>query len=96
MNAGIQGLAADIFKVALVRIDAALERRRASRAGSILQVHDEVLVEVPDGEQRRRSAPLVIDIMHGAAELDVPLEVNVAWGTPGPPPRAERVDRVRR
>ena len=78
MNAGIQGLAADIFKVALVRIDAALEEAHvASRV--VLQVHDEVIVEVPDDE-RDRVGPLVIDIMRGAAELDVPLEVNVAWG----------------
>jgi len=46
MNAGIQGLAADIFKVALVRIDEALVAGRyESRV--ILQVHDEVIVEVP-------------------------------------------------
>jgi DNA polymerase-1 len=78
MNAGIQGLAADIFKVALVRIDAALEQEAvASRL--VLQVHDEVLVEVPDGEHDR-VGPLVIDIMRHAATLDVPLEVNVAWG----------------
>ncbi len=78
MNAGIQGLAADIFKVALVRIDDALERGGiASRL--VLQVHDEVLVEVPEDE-RDDVGPLVIDLMRNAAELDVPLEVNVAWG----------------
>ncbi|CAB4578347.1 MAG: DNA polymerase I [Actinomycetes bacterium] len=78
MNAGIQGLAADIFKVALVRIDAALDDAGvASRL--VLQVHDEVLVEVPEGEQER-VGPLVIDLMRHAADLDVPLEVNVAWG----------------
>jgi DNA polymerase-1 len=78
MNAGIQGLAADIFKVALVRIHAALsESNVASRL--ILQVHDEVLVEVPDAE-REMVGPIVIDIMRHAAELDVPLEVNVSWG----------------
>ena len=78
MNAGIQGLAADIFKVALVRIDAALS---ASDVESrlILQVHDEVLVEVPPSE-RAEIGDLVIEIMRGAAELDVPLEVNVSWG----------------
>jgi len=78
MNAGIQGLAADIFKVALVRIDDALE---AGGYGSrlILQVHDEVLVEVPTAEVDV-VGPLVIDIMKGAASLDVPLEVNVSWG----------------
>ncbi len=79
MNAGIQGLAADIFKVALVRIHAALsESHVASRL--ILQVHDEVLVEVPEAE-RETVGPIVIDIMRQAAQLDVPLEVNVSWGS---------------
>ena len=79
MNAGIQGLAADIFKVALVRVDGALQGEGiASRL--VLQVHDEVLVEVPDDE-RDEVGPLVIDLMRNAADLDVPLEVNVAWGT---------------
>ena len=79
MNAGIQGLAADIFKVALVRIDEALEARGVETR-LVLQVHDEVLVEVPE-EEREVVGPLVVDIMRHAAELDVPLEVNVAWGT---------------
>jgi len=78
MNAGIQGLAADIFKVALVRIDAALSAPGVE-SRLILQVHDEVLVEVPPPE-RDEIGDLVIEIMHGAAELDVPLEVNVSWG----------------
>ena len=79
MNAGIQGLAADIFKVALVRIDAALEEHEVS-SRVVLQVHDEVLVEVPEAE-RDQVGPLVIDIMRDAVHLDVPLEVNVSWGT---------------
>ena len=49
MNAGIQGLAADIFKVALVRLDRALEERGAA-SRLVLQVHDEVILEVPDAE----------------------------------------------
>ena len=78
MNAGIQGLAADIFKVALVRIDAALaDAGLESRL--VLQVHDEVLVEVPAGEHDR-VGPLVVDLMCQAVELNVPLEVNMAWG----------------
>jgi DNA polymerase I len=78
MNAGIQGLAADIFKVALVRVDQALvDAGVASRL--VLQVHDEVLVEVPEAE-REQVGPLVIELMRHAAELNVPLEVNVAWG----------------
>jgi DNA polymerase I len=79
MNAGIQGLAADIFKVALVRIDAALvEGGFDSRL--VLQVHDEVIVEVPDHE-RDLVGRTVVDLMRHAAELDVPLEVNVSWGS---------------
>jgi DNA polymerase-1 len=78
MNAGIQGLAADIFKVAVVRIDEALVGAGLD-SRLILQVHDEVLVEVPDAE-RDEVGRLVVEIMRGAAELDVPLEVNVAWG----------------
>jgi DNA polymerase-1 len=78
MNAGIQGLAADIFKIALVRIDEALEREGlASRL--VLQVHDEVLVEAPV-EEKKRVEPLVLGIMRDAASLAVPLEVNAAWG----------------
>jgi len=78
MNAGIQGLAADIFKVALVRLDRALEDGAyASRI--VLQVHDEVLLEVPDAEQAAVGA-LTVATMRGAAELRVPLEVNVSSG----------------
>jgi DNA polymerase-1 len=78
MNAGIQGLAADIFKVALVRIDEALESGGIASM-LVLQVHDEVIVEVPESE-RNEVGELVVGLMRGAAELDVPLEVNVAWG----------------
>jgi DNA polymerase-1 len=78
MNAGIQGLAADIFKVALVRVDEALESGGFASV-LVLQVHDEVIVEVPESE-RDEVGELVIALMRGAAELDVPLEVNVAWG----------------
>ena len=78
MNAGIQGLAADIFKVALVRIDDALEKGNfASRL--VLQVHDEVIVEAPTSEKEEVNE-LVLNIMRYATELKVPLEVNSAWG----------------
>jgi DNA polymerase-1 len=77
MNAGIQGLAADIFKVALVRLDGALDAGGlASRL--VLQVHDEVIVEVPPDEEKAAAAA-VEDAMSGAAELRVPLTINVAW-----------------
>jgi DNA polymerase-1 len=78
MNAGIQGLAADIFKIALVRIDAALESSSLT-ARLVLQVHDEVIVESPTAE-KDAVAELVLGIMRGAASLAVPLEVNAAWG----------------
>ncbi|HEX4819409.1 MAG TPA: DNA polymerase I [Acidimicrobiales bacterium] len=79
MNAGIQGLAADIFKVALVRLDAALtDQELASRI--VLQVHDEVLLEVPPDEHDV-ATELTSTVMAGAAELRVPLAVNLAFGT---------------
>jgi DNA polymerase-1 len=78
MNAAIQGLAADIFKIALVRIDQALVKAKV-QSRVVLQVHDEVIVEVPD-EEKDVVGPLVLGIMKGAAELIVPLEVNAAWG----------------
>jgi DNA polymerase-1 len=78
MNAAIQGLAADIFKIALVRIDAMLTEKQF-RSRVVLQVHDEVIVEVPDDE-REVVGPLILDIMKGAANLSVPFEVNAAWG----------------
>ena len=78
MNAGIQGLAADIFKVALVELDRKLlDGGFVSKV--ILQVHDEVIVEVrPD--ERDAVGALTIDTLRGACRLDVPLEVNVSWG----------------
>ena len=54
-------------------------RSAASASRLVLQVHDEVLVEVPE-EEREVVGPLVVDLMRHAADLDVPLEVNVAWG----------------
>jgi len=78
MNAAIQGLAADIFKVALVRVDQALAQGGYT-SRLVLQVHDEVVVEVAHGE-RDMVGPMVIDLMRQAATLSVPLEVNVAWG----------------
>jgi DNA polymerase-1 len=78
MNAGIQGLAADIFKVALVRLDRALEDQGA-QSRIILQVHDEVILEVPPAEHDL-AAELVPQIMGDAFELDVPLAVNLSFG----------------
>jgi DNA polymerase-1 len=78
MNAGIQGLAADIFKVALVRLDNALEER-GYRSRLVLQVHDEVILEVPPDETDV-VGELTTSSMRSACELSVPLEVNICWG----------------
>ncbi len=78
MNAGIQGLAADIFKVALVRLHRSLtDGGYTSRL--ILQVHDEVILEVPPSE-REIMTSVVLDDMRGAFDLRVPLEVNLSFG----------------
>jgi len=78
MNAGIQGLAADVFKVALIRID---ERLQADRFASrlVLQVHDEVILEVPPAELADVEA-MVRAEMTGAYDLRVELAVEVATG----------------
>ncbi len=78
MNAGIQGLAADIFKVALVRLDQALEERGLS-SRIVLQVHDEILVEAVAGEEDEALA-LTVETMEHAFELRVPMTVHVAVG----------------
>jgi DNA polymerase-1 len=78
MNAGIQGLAADVFKSALVRLDRRL-RAEGLEARLILQVHDEVLVETPPDEQARVGA-IIVDALTNAANLSVPLEVSLHWG----------------
>ncbi len=78
MNAGIQGLAADVFKSALVRLDHALADAGLD-ARLVLQVHDEVLVEAP-GDERESVARIVRESLEHAAALSVPLEVSLAWG----------------
>jgi DNA polymerase-1 len=78
MNAGIQGLAADIFKVALVRLDSALDARGLS-SRIVLQVHDEILVEVVAAE-REEVLALTVETMEHAFELRVPMAVHVAIG----------------
>ena len=78
MNAGIQGLAADIFKVALVRLDRALDEA-AVESRLILQVHDEVILEVRPDELDEITA-VVLAAMSGAFALRVPLEVNLSVG----------------
>jgi len=79
MNAGIQGLAADIFKAALVNLDRALEEAHFT-SNIVLQVHDEILIEATASEHDAVHA-LTLEAMNDAYPLAVPLEVNIAWGS---------------
>jgi DNA polymerase-1 len=78
LNAPIQGSAADIIKVAMLRIDRALRDERL-RSRMLLQVHDELVFEVATGELEQLDA-LVRREMGAAADLRVPLEVSVGLG----------------
>jgi DNA polymerase-1 len=76
-NSPLQGSAADLIKVAMVRIAAAL--RTGPRARLLLQVHDELVVESP-AEEAEDIVRLVRREMEGAAQLSVPLVVDVGIG----------------
>ena len=78
MNAPIQGTAADIMKLAMLRVDKALKREGLD-AKIVMQVHDELVVEVHDS-QIDRCKEIVRSEMEGAAELSVPLTVDVTVG----------------
>ncbi|WP_296152465.1 MULTISPECIES: DNA polymerase I [unclassified Pseudonocardia] len=78
LNAPIQGSAADIIKVAMLRVHAALQAE-GLRSRMLLQVHDELVLEVADGERDAVDA-LVRREMAAAHELSVPLEVSVGYG----------------
>ena len=75
INMPIQGTAADIIKLAMIRMADRL-RREGFRARMLLQVHDELLFEVPRDEVARL-APVVRETMEGALPLDVPLTVDL-------------------
>ena len=78
LNAPIQGSAADIIKVAMLRVDAAV-RQGPLRSRMLLQVHDELVFEVAPGEQEALIA-LVRREMGGAHQLSVPLDVSIGVG----------------
>ena len=79
VNTPIQGSAADLIKIAMIRIDAAL-RKKQRKAAMLLSVHDELVFEVPPDELEPVKE-LIRSIMEGVWELEVPLKVNMAWGT---------------
>ena len=78
INMPIQGTAADIIKIAMIRLDERL-REGGFRARPLLQVHDELLLEVPRDEVDRL-IPVLRSTMESALALDVPLTVDVKVG----------------
>ncbi|MBH5318485.1 DNA polymerase I [Paenibacillus sp. GSMTC-2017] len=78
MNTPIQGTAADIIKLAMVQMDEAL-RTRGLKSRMLLQVHDELVFEVPADELELMKT-LVPEVMSGALKLDVPLKADVSFG----------------
>jgi DNA polymerase-1 len=77
-NAPVQGSAADVFKLAMIQLDAALEGA-GSGARMLLTVHDELVLEVPVDE-REATERLVREVMEHVTELRVPLVVDVGFG----------------
>lgn len=77
-NTPLQGSAADLIKIAMVRIHRALPAA-GLQARMVLQVHDELVIEAP-ADEAERAAAVVREHMEGAAKLSVPLEVTVGIG----------------
>ena len=78
MNTPVQGTAADIIKLAMVRIDRAL-REAGMKSRLILQVHDELILECPP-EEAEKAGEMLREAMEGAAALQVPLVADVHRG----------------
>ncbi|WP_440118362.1 DNA polymerase I [Paenibacillus sp. QZ-Y1] len=78
MNTPIQGTAADIIKLAMVQMDEAL-RERELKSRMLLQVHDELVFEVP-ADELELMKELVPSVMEKALELSVPLKAEVSYG----------------
>jgi DNA polymerase-1 len=78
MNTPVQGTAADIIKLAMVRVDEAL-RRENLQSRLILQVHDELLLECPPDEVAT-AARILQEAMEGVISLSVPLSAEVHQG----------------
>ena len=78
INAPMQGTAADLIKLAMIAVHRWLEEKKAGTQ-MIMQVHDELVLEVPDGELILIKQQLP-QLMCGVAGLDVPLEVDLGAG----------------
>jgi len=79
INAPMQGTAADIIKIAMIKVDKWLQTSQAG-ARLVMQVHDELVLEVEE-KQRAMVSDAVVKHMSAAASLDVPLVVDVGFGT---------------
>ncbi|MBY9080323.1 DNA polymerase I [Paenibacillus sp. HN-1] len=79
MNTPIQGTAADIIKLAMIHMDRALSER-GLKSRMLLQVHDELVFEVPEDELEIMKT-LVPEVMEGALKLSVPLKAEVSYGS---------------
>ena len=78
INAPVQGTAADIMKIAMINMHKAIKTEK-SEAKLILQVHDELILDTPKDEIDK-IVSLITDSMMGAANLDVPLEIDIGIG----------------
>jgi DNA polymerase-1 len=79
LNAPIQGSAADIIKIALLKVNTEIQREKL-KSRALLQVHDELIFEVMPGE-RDKLEKIVKEQMSTAFTLRVPLDVNIGFGT---------------
>jgi DNA polymerase-1 len=78
INTPLQGTAADIIKVAMIRIQDRLEKLRL-KTKMIMQVHDELVFEVPE-EEMERASPMIRQEMESVMELSIPLRVSLSSG----------------
>ena len=78
INTPIQGTAADLIKIAMIHIAERLKKERL-RTKMLLQVHDELVFEVPQ-EELDSAARLIKEEMEGVYPLHIPLKVDINWG----------------
>jgi DNA polymerase-1 len=78
INAPVQGSSADIIKIAMINLHREMEKRNL-KSKMLLQIHDELLFEVPEEEVAEMKS-LVVELMSGAVELRVPVKIDIKLG----------------
>jgi DNA polymerase-1 len=78
INAPVQGSSADIIKIAMINLHRETEKRKLN-SKMLLQIHDELLFEVPEGEVAEMKS-LVAELMPHAFELRVPVKIDIKLG----------------